>query len=103
MCESVPLEAHGFELTADLALLEGACHAGDTALQAVLHAIHLLKHVLQLCALHSSPFIHLIPAHSWLVMDGGQDECRSFVLPQNAPAGHRLRLIGSECPMCSKE
>ena len=64
MCESVPLEAHSFELTADLALLEGACHAGDTALQAVLHAIHLLKHVQQLCGLHSSPYIHLMNLHT---------------------------------------
>lgn len=64
VCESVPLEAHGFELPADLALLEGACHAGDTALQAVLHAIHLLKHVLQLCGLHSSRHSsHFIHAH----------------------------------------
>lgn len=62
MCESVPLEAHGFELAADLALLEGACHAGDTTLQAVLHAIHLLKDVLQLHRLHTAAALVLLPA-----------------------------------------
>ncbi len=41
--EPVSLEAHGFELAADLALLEGAGHGSHAALQAVLLAIHLLK------------------------------------------------------------
>lgn len=90
MCESVPLEAHGFELPADLALPEGACHAGDTALQAVLHAIHLLKHVFQLCGLHSSPFIHLIPAHGWLIMDRRRGGYHLFTPSMHEPPGLRL-------------
>ncbi len=52
--ESVSLEAHGFELAADLALLEGAGHGSHAALQAVLHAIHLLKHLPQLTCLHNT-------------------------------------------------
>ena len=53
-CESVPLEAHGLELAADLALLEGPGHPGDTALQAVLHTVYLLPNIMQLLCLHCS-------------------------------------------------
>ena len=67
VCESVPLEAHGFELAADVALLEGACHAGDTPLQAVLHPIHLLKYILQLPRLHTSPCLGLQPLSDLVV------------------------------------
>ena len=52
--EPVSLEAHGFELAADLALLEGAGHGSHAALQAVLLAIHLLKDLPQLTCLHNT-------------------------------------------------
>lgn len=62
--EPVSLEAHGFELAADLALLEGAGHGSHAALQAVLLAIHLLKDLPQLSCLRNTSCVYVLQFQS---------------------------------------